>query len=179
MRLETGQNGSIITYNEITPQIHPTVFICEGVKIIGDVEIGEDSSIWYNSVIRGDVNYIRIGNQTNIQDLCMLHVTRDTHPLIIGNKVSIGHAVKLHGATINDNCLIGTGAVVLDGSVINSYSLVAAGSVVLEKFVVPEGTLVGGVPAKILRDLTTQELERINQTADNYLRYVVLYRSQL
>lgn len=179
MRLETGQNGSIITYNEITPQIHPSVFICEGVKIIGDVEIGEDCSIWYNSVIRGDVNYIRIGSQSNIQDLCMLHVTHDTHPLIIGNKVSIGHAVKLHGATINDNCLIGTGAIVLDGSVINSYSLVAAGSVILENFNVPEGTLAAGIPAKIVRELTTSELERINETAENYLKYVVQYRSQL
>jgi carbonic anhydrase/acetyltransferase-like protein (isoleucine patch superfamily) len=179
MRLETGQNGSIITYNEITPLIHPSVFICEGVKIIGDVEIGEDSSIWYNSVIRGDVNYIRIGSQTNIQDLCLLHVTHDTHPLIIGNKVSVGHAVKLHGTTIYDNCLIGTGAILLDGSVINSYSLVAAGSVVLENFKIPEGTLAAGIPAKILRDLTTSELERINETSENYLKYVVQYRSQL
>jgi len=179
MRLETGQNGSIITYKGVTPNIHPTVFICEGVKIIGDVEINEDCSIWYNTVIRGDVNYIKIGKQTNIQDLCMLHVTHDSHPLIIGNNVSIGHSVKLHGATLQDNCLVGTGSIILDGSVINSYSLVAAGSVVKENFVVPEGTLVAGVPAQIVRELTSQELDRINETVRNYLNYVVQYRSQL
>ncbi len=179
MRLETGQNGSIITYKGVTPNIHPSVFICEGVKIIGDVEISEDCSIWYNTVIRGDVNYIKIGKQTNIQDLCMLHVTHDTHPLIIGNNVSIGHSVKLHGATLNDNCLIGTGSTILDGSIINSYSLVAAGSVVKENFVVPEGTLAAGVPAQIIRELTSQELDRINETVRNYLNYVVQYRSQL
>jgi len=179
MRLETGQNGSIITFNGITPQIHPSVFICEGVKIIGDVEIGEDCSIWYNSVIRGDVNFIKIGKQTNIQDLCMLHVTHDTHPLIIGNNVSIGHAVKLHGATLNDSCLIGNGSIILDGSIINSYSLVAAGSLIRENFEVPEGVLVAGVPAQILRELTSLEMERVNDTAKNYLNYVVQYRSQL
>ncbi|MFH1050703.1 MAG: gamma carbonic anhydrase family protein [bacterium] len=179
MRLETGQNGSIITYNGVTPQIHPSVFICEGVKIIGDVEIGEDCSIWYNTVIRGDVNFIRIGKQTNIQDLCMLHVTHETNPLIIGNNVSIGHGVKLHGTTLHDNCLIGTGSILLDGSIVNSYSMVAAGSLIKENFVVPEGTLVAGIPAKIVKELTTQELDRINDTAKNYLNYVVQYRSQL
>jgi gamma-carbonic anhydrase len=179
MRLETGQNGSIITFNGVTPNIHPSVFICEGVKIIGDVEIDEDSSIWYNSVVRGDVNFIRIGKQTNIQDLCMLHVTHDTYPLTIGNNVSIGHAVKLHGTTIHDSCLIGNGAVVLDGSVINSYSIVGAGSVVLENSVIPEGTLTAGIPAKVVRELTSKELDRINDTAKNYLNYIVQYRSQL
>jgi len=179
MRLETGLNGSIITYNGKTPNIHPSVFICEGVKIIGEVEIREGCSIWYNTVIRGDVNYIKIGKQTNIQDLCMLHVTHETHPLIIGNNVSIGHGVKLHGSTLNDNCLIGTGAILLDGSIINSYSLVAAGAIIKENFVVPEGVLVAGIPAQVVRELTSQELDRINETAKHYLNYVVEYRSQL
>ncbi|MFC2130822.1 gamma carbonic anhydrase family protein [Bacteroidota bacterium] len=179
MRLETGINGSIITHKGITPNIHPSVFICEGVKIIGNVEIDEDCSIWYNTVIRGDVNYIRIGKLTNIQDLCMLHVTHDTYPLEIGNHVSIAHSATLHGATLHDNCLIGIGATLLDGCVINPYSLVAAGSVVRENFTVPEGTLVAGVPARIMRDLTEKELERIHETPNNYLKYVVEYRSQL
>lgn len=179
MRLETGINGSIITYKGITPRIHPSVFICEGVKIIGDVEIGEDCSIWYNSVIRGDVNYIKIEKLTNIQDLCMLHVTNNSHPLIIGKNVTIGHGVTVHGATLHDNCLIGSGSVVLDGCLINSYSFVAAGSVVKENFVVPEGALVAGVPAVIVRDLNAKELERIIESSKNYLKYVADYRSQI
>ncbi len=179
MRLETGINGSIITHKGITPNIHQSVFICEGVKIIGDVEIGEDCSIWYNTVIRGDVNYIRIGKLTNIQDLCMLHVTHETHPLVIGNYVSIAHSAILHGATLHNNCLIGIGATLLDGCVINPYSLVAAGSVVKENFTVSEGTLAAGVPARIIRDLTEKELERIYETPRNYLKYIVEYRSQL
>jgi gamma-carbonic anhydrase len=179
MRLKTGINGSIISFKGITPKVHPSVFICDGVKIIGDVEIDEDSSVWYNTVIRGDVNYVRIGRQTNIQDICMLHVTNKRYPLKIGNNVTIAHSSSIHGATLNDNCLIGIGAILLDGCLINSYSLVAAGSVVKENFVVPEGTLVAGVPARIIRDLTNKELEKIYETSHNYLKYTVEYRSQL
>jgi carbonic anhydrase/acetyltransferase-like protein (isoleucine patch superfamily) len=149
------------------------------VKIIGDVTIGEDTSIWYNTVIRGDVNFIKIGKVTNIQDSCMLHVTHDTHPLIIGNKVSIAHSVSLHGATLENNCLIGIGAIVLDGSIVKPFSMVAAGTVVRENFIVPEGTLVAGVPGKVVRDLTDKELQRISETTKNYQKYVVEYRSYL
>jgi carbonic anhydrase/acetyltransferase-like protein (isoleucine patch superfamily) len=177
MKFETGQNASIITFRGKTPKIHQSVFMCEGVRIIGDVVIGEDTSIWYNTVIRGDVNLIRIGKMTNIQDMCMLHVTHDTHPLIIGNKVSIAHSVSLHGATLENNCMIGIGAKILDGSIIKPFSLVAAGTLIRENFVVPEGTLVAGVPGKVIRDLTDKELHRIAETPKNYLKYVVEYRS--
>ena len=177
MKYETGNNASIITFNGITPKIHPSVFLCEGVKIIGDVEIGEDSSVWYNTVIRGDVNYIRIGCRTNIQDLSMLHVTNDIYPLIIGNDVLVAHSVTLHGATIHDRCMIGMGALVLDGSEIQSNSIVAAGAVIKEGFIVPEGTLAAGVPAKIIKELNEEELGRISFGVENYLRYVRLYRN--
>ena len=179
MKIETGNNASIITFNGITPKIHPSVFMCEGVKIIGDVEIGEDSSIWYNTVIRGDVHYIRIGGRTNIQDLSMLHVTNDYFPLVIGNDVLVAHSVTLHGATVHDHCMIGMGARILDGSVINSHSIVGAGAVIREGFIVPEGTLAAGVPAKIVRDLTEDEIGRITFGVENYIRYVKLYRNQI
>lgn len=179
MKLETGNNASIITYKGITPKIHPSVFLCEGVRIIGDVEIGKDSSVWYNTVIRGDVHYIKIGERTNIQDQSMLHVTNGLFPLNIGNGVLVGHSVTLHGATLLDSCLIGIGAIVLDGAVINSNSIVAAGALVKEGFVVPEGVLVAGVPAKIIRDLKMEEIEKIKMMVDRYVGYVAEYRAQL
>jgi carbonic anhydrase/acetyltransferase-like protein (isoleucine patch superfamily) len=179
IKLETGKNGSIITYKSFTPKIHPSVFVCEGVRIIGDVEIGKDSSVWYNTVIRGDVHYIRIGEKTNIQDLCMLHVTNGKYPLNIGNEITIGHSVAIHGATIKDRCLIGIGAMVLDGAVVNSCSFVAAGALVKEGFVVPEGVLIAGVPGKIVRDLKPEEIDRITRSAVNYCAYTDDYRKQL
>lgn len=179
MKLETGQNGSIITYKGITPKIHPSVFLCEGVKIIGDVELGENCSVWYNSVIRGDVHYIRIGERTNIQDLSMLHVTNGVFPLNIGRGITIAHSVTLHGCTIEDNCLIGIGARVLDGAHVTANSIVAAGSLVKEGFVVPERTLVAGVPAKVVRDLSDTEVLKITGIAEHYVEYMAEYRDQL
>mgnify|MGYP000896887771 CR=1 FL=1 len=176
IKFESGNNASIITFKGITPKIHPTVFLCEGVRIIGDVEIEENTSVWYNTVIRGDVHYIKIGKDTNIQDMSMLHVTNQKYPLNIGNGVTIAHSVSLHGTTIKDNSLIGIGAIVLDGSVIGSYSLVAAGAVVREGFVVPDGCLVAGVPAKVIRKLTDSEMNRILETTVNYKSYVSEYR---
>jgi carbonic anhydrase/acetyltransferase-like protein (isoleucine patch superfamily) len=164
-------------FKDHTPQVHPSVFIAPGVHIIGDVTIGADSSVWYNAVIRGDVNWIRIGSGTNIQDGCILHVTHKTHPLVIGNEVTIGHGAVVHGATLADCCLIGMGARILDGSVIGTKSFVAAGSVVLEGFDVPPGMLVAGVPARIRRPLTDEEKARIQQSSQNYKNYVQQYRS--
>jgi gamma-carbonic anhydrase len=169
----------ILPYNGIEPKIHESVFICEGVHIIGDVEIGKDSSIWFNTVIRGDVNFIRIGERTNVQDLSMLHVTYKKYPLIIGNDVTIGHSVTLHGCTIKDLVLIGMGAVLLDNCVINSNSFIAAGTLVRENFEVPEGVLIAGVPGKIIRDLTNEEIAKIKRGADNYLMYVNNYRKKI
>lgn len=179
MNFETGQNANILSFRGKTPQIHKTVFICSGVHIIGDVIIGKNSSVWYNSVIRGDVNYIRIGEKTNIQDMCMLHVTHDTYPLNIGNNVTVAHSVTLHGCTIESNSLIGIGAIVLDGAKVEQNCLVAAGSLIKENFIVPSGTLVAGVPGKIIRDLTYEEINKIIQTSKNYLKYIKEYRSLL
>lgn len=163
--------GKLFPYLNLFPRIHSSVFLAEGVKIIGDVEIGEDSSVWYNTVIRGDVHYVKIGKMTNIQDCSMLHVTNGKYPLNIGDKVTIGHAVKLHGCTLQNLCLIGIGAIVLDGAVVEEKSMVAAGSVVKPNFIVPSGKLVAGVPAKIIRDLTQQELDEFEKSALRYKKY--------
>lgn len=176
MNIETGNSGKIITHRGITPTIHESAFICDGVKIIGDVHIGKDASIWYNTVIRGDVNYIRIGDRTNIQDMVMIHVTNKKWPTILKNDVSIAHSATIHGAILNEFCLIGIGAMVLDGSEVGSNSLVAAGCVVREGFKVPEGVLIAGVPGKIIRDLKPEEIERVRSTPSNYMRYVDIYR---
>jgi len=164
----------IYSYDGKSPSIHPTVFIAPGVKIIGDVEIGKNSSVWYNVVIRGDVHYIKIGENTNIQDLSMLHVSVGTHPLNIGNNVTVGHSVKLHGCTVEDFTLIGIGSVVLDGAVVQKNSVVAAGAVVTPGFVVPSGKLVAGVPAKVIRDLSDEEINYLKISADHYSEYAKL-----
>ena len=166
----------ILPYRGIRPRIHPSVFIAEGAQIIGDVEIGAESSVWFNTVIRGDVHYIRIGEKTNVQDNCVLHVTHETYPLVVGSGVTVGHGAILHAATIKDHCLIGMGAKVLDNATVGSYSLVAAGALVLEGFEVPEGVLVAGIPAKIKRKLTDEERRQIVQSAQNYINYVKSYR---
>jgi gamma-carbonic anhydrase len=168
----------ILPYNGIEPKIDESVFICEGAQIIGDVGIGKDSSVWFNTVIRGDVNFIRIGERTNIQDVSMLHVTYKKYPLIIGNDVTIGHGVLVHGCTVKDLVILGMGSILLDNCVINSNSFIAAGTLVKEKFVVPEGVLVAGVPGKIVRDLTLKEIEKIGRSSRNYLMYVETYRNK-
>ena len=162
-------------YKGIHPKIHPTVFVVETAVIIGDVEIGEYSSVWFNAVVRGDVHYIRIGDRTNIQDLCMLHVTKDTHPLILGNDITVGHSVTLHGCTIKDRCLIGMGTTILDGAVVGEDCIIGAGALVTEGAVIPPGTLAVGMPAKPKRDLTEKEVARIRQSAQNYIDYARTY----
>ena len=166
---------NILSYKGIYPKLHQSVFIVESAIIIGDVEIGEYSSVWFNAVIRGDVNYIRIGYRTNIQDLCMLHVTKDTRPLILGNEITVGHSVTLHGCTIKDRCLIGMGATILDGAVVGEDCIIGAGALVLEGSVIPPGTLAIGFPAKPRRDLTDAERARIKQSAQNYIDYARTY----
>ena len=161
----------LFPYLKLFPDIHKTVFLASGVKIIGDVKIGENSSVWYNTVIRGDVHYIKIGDMTNIQDCSMLHVTNGRYPLNIGSKVTIGHSVKLHGCTLQDLCLIGIGSIVLDGAVIETQSMVAAGAVVKPNFIVPSGKLVAGIPARIVRDLTEDEINDFENSALRYKKY--------
>jgi len=161
----------IFPYRGFYPQIGENVFLASGVKIIGNVEIGKNSSVWYNSVIRGDVHFIKIGESTNIQDCSMLHVTNGKFPLNIGNKVTIGHSVSLHGCTLQDLCLIGIGAIVLDGTVVESNSMVAAGALVKQNYIVPTGKLVAGIPARVIRDLTTEEIKDIEVGARRYVEY--------
>jgi carbonic anhydrase/acetyltransferase-like protein (isoleucine patch superfamily) len=166
-------------YLDVFPKLAENVFLAPGVKIIGDVEIGSESSIWYNTVIRGDVHYIKIGELTNVQDCSMLHVTNGKYPLNIGNKVTIGHAVALHGCTLQDLCFIGISAIVLDGAVIESNAMVAAGALVKQDFVVPAGTLVAGIPAKVIRDLTDKEIAEFEASAIRYRDYSVITAKSL
>ncbi|HEX9251281.1 MAG TPA: gamma carbonic anhydrase family protein [Ignavibacteriaceae bacterium] len=161
----------LFPYLDLFPKVHPTVFLASGVKIVGDVKIGEYTSVWYNTVIRGDVHYVKIGKMTNIQDCSMLHVTNGRYPLNIGNKVTVGHSVKLHGCTLQDLCFIGIGAIILDGAVVETNSMVAAGAVVKPDFIVPSGKLVAGVPARIIRDLTTEEIDDFEKSASRYKKY--------
>lgn len=161
----------LFPYLDLFPKIDKSVFLASGVKIIGNVEIGTDSSVWYNCVLRGDVHYIKIGSCTNIQDCSMLHVTNGKFPLTIGNKVTIGHSVTLHGCTLEDLCLVGMGAVVLDGAVIRERSMVAAGTVIKPGYVVPSGKMVGGVPGRVLRDLTKEEYDDLENSALRYKEY--------
>ena len=169
-------SGDMIrTFQGIRPTIPDSTFIDDTAVIIGDVVIGEQSSVWFNAVVRGDVNYIRIGRRTNVQDLCMLHVTHDTHPLLIGDDVTIGHSVVLHGCTIQDRVLVGMGAIIMDGAVIGEYSVVGAGALVTEGTIVPPNSLILGSPAKVKRPVTKEELAWITESAQNYIRYARRY----
>ncbi len=153
------------------PKIDPTVFLAENAVIIGDVEIGKDSSIWYNVVIRGDVNYIRIGERTNIQDGTIIHVDHAKYPTIIGNEVTVGHNVMLHACTIQDRCLIGMSSTIMDGVIVETGSIVAAGALVTPGKVVKSGTLWAGIPAKYIRDLTPEEKLWLEKSYKNYVKY--------
>ncbi|MBX9660057.1 MAG: gamma carbonic anhydrase family protein [Nitrospiraceae bacterium] len=165
----------IRTFQGIKPTIPDSCFIEDTAVVIGDVVLGEDCSVWFNAVIRGDVNHIRIGNRTNVQDLCMLHVTHDTHPLIIGNEVTIGHSVVLHGCTIKDRVLVGMGAIVMDGAVIGEDSVVGAGALVVEGTVVPPKSVILGSPGRVRRGVSDAELAWIKESAANYVKYARQY----
>ncbi|MBI1804454.1 MAG: gamma carbonic anhydrase family protein [Ignavibacteriae bacterium] len=164
-------------FQGITPKIHPSVFLVESAEIIGDVEIEKDCSVWYHAVVRGDVNYVRIGERTNIQDGCLLHVRHKTGTLLIGREVTIGHGAIVHGCTVGDTCLIGMGAIILDNARINSYTLVAAGAVVRNDMEFPEGVLVAGVPARVIRELAPSERAMIEESAQHYIEYAKTYRT--
>lgn len=155
-----------------SPKAGKDCFFAENSTIVGDVEMGDQCSIWFNAVVRGDVHYIKMGNKVNVQDNATLHCTYQKYPLNIGNNVSIGHSAIAHGCTIHDNVLIGMGAIVMDNCVIESNSIVAAGAVVLEGTIVPSGTIYAGVPAKKVKDITPEltsgEIDRI---ANNYVKY--------
>ncbi|OMH40674.1 gamma carbonic anhydrase family protein [Desulfurobacterium indicum] len=158
-------------FKGLNPEIGKRVFIAEDAVIIGDVKVGDDSSIWYGTIIRGDVNYIRIGKCTSVQDGTVIHVTNKTAPTIIGNYVTIGHAVKLHGCEIKDNCLIGIGAIILDNVVINENSIVAAGTLVPPRKKFPPNSLIMGFPAKVVRTLSDDEIKELKEHALRYVKY--------
>jgi gamma-carbonic anhydrase len=158
------------------PRVHPTAYIDSSAQVIGDVEIGEESSVWMAVVIRGDVNRIRIGRRSNVQDGTVVHVMKDTHATTIGDEVTIGHAALIHGCTVEDRCLIGMGAILLNGARIGAGSIVAAGTLVVEGMVVPPRSLVMGSPGKVKRALTDAEVAGIRTYADRYVAYRLDYR---
>ena len=158
-------------YKDRLPEVHPTAYIDQSAQVIGDVTIGEQSSVWMTVVIRGDVNYIRIGDRTNIQDGTVVHVMHDTCPTVIGNDVTIGHGAIVHGCSIADRVLVGMGAIVLNGASIGADTIVAAGSLVTERMEIPARSLVMGSPAKVKRPLNDAEVASIQEYADNYVRY--------
>lgn len=165
-------NGLIRSVRGSTPQFGPEAYLAETAVVIGDVVMGAQCSVWYNAVVRGDVNSIRIGDRVNVQDGAVLHCTFEKCGLIIGNDVSIGHNAIVHGCTVEDKVLIGMGAIVMDQAVIGTGSVIAAGAVITQNTIVPPGSLMAGVPAKrigaVSRDLSEGEIERI---ARNYIRY--------
>jgi carbonic anhydrase/acetyltransferase-like protein (isoleucine patch superfamily) len=164
----------LLPYRGIAPRLHPTVFVAEGARIVGEVEIGESSSVWFNTVIRGDILPVRIGRRTNIQDGCILH-TREGFPLTVGDEVTFGHGVKAHGCAISDLCLLGIGCVVLDGAQIGRGSVIGSGAVVPPGTVVPPNSLVMGVPGRIVKDLGPGSGERNRVFSDHYVGYALSY----
>ncbi len=163
------------SYRGIAPIVAANAFIEDTAVVIGDVVIGSDSSVWFHAVIRGDVHFIRIGHRTNIQDLSLLHVTHDTYPLTLGDDITIGHRVTLHGCTIRDRVLVGMGAIIMDGAVIEEDCIIGAGSLVTERTQIPPKSLVIGSPAKVKRALADQEVAWIKESAVNYMRYSQYY----
>ena len=157
------------------PVVHASVYVDPSAQVIGDVEIGAESSVWMNAVVRGDVNYIRIGARSNVQDGTIIHVMHDTHPTTIGDDVTLGHGVIAHGCTIQHRVLIGMGAVLLNGAEIGEDSIVAAGSLVTEGARVPPRSLVMGSPAKVKRVLDAGQIASILEYASNYVRYRLNY----
>jgi carbonic anhydrase/acetyltransferase-like protein (isoleucine patch superfamily) len=162
----------IKSVRNFTPQFGENCYLAETATVIGDVITGNDCSIWFNAVVRGDVNSIRIGNKVNIQDGAVIHCTYLTAPTIIGNRVSIGHNALVHGCTLHDNVLVGMGAIVMDHAVVHSGSIIAAGAVVLENTIVESGWIWAGVPAKPVKKVSEELLKgQIDRIAENYLKY--------
>ncbi|MBY8963239.1 gamma carbonic anhydrase family protein [Flavobacterium sp. D11R37] len=154
------------------PQIPEDCFVAENATIIGDVTIGSQCSIWYNAVVRGDVHYIKIGNKVNVQDGAVIHCTYQKHPTEIGNNVSIGHNAIVHGCKVNDNVLIGMGAIIMDNCVIGSNSIIAAGAVVTQNTVVEPGSIYAGVPAKKVKEINESDFAgEIERISNNYVMY--------
>jgi len=167
-----------LKFKEWEPQLGDNAWIAQGASVIGNVEMGEDSAVWFGCVVRGDVHSIKIGNRSNIQDLSMVHVTHykkpdmsDGNPTIIGDDVTVGHRVMLHGCTIEDACLIGMSATILDGAVIGKESIVGAGSLVTKNKIFPPRSLIMGSPAKVVRELSDEEVAELYASASRYVQF--------
>jgi carbonic anhydrase/acetyltransferase-like protein (isoleucine patch superfamily) len=161
----------ILPVKDVYPQIGENCFIAENATIVGDVILGNECSVWFNAVIRGDVNFIRIGNKTNIQDGAVIHCTYQKAGTAIGNNVSIGHKALVHGCTVEDNVLIGMGAIVMDHAVVQTNCLIAAGAIVLENTLCESGFIYAGIPAKKVKPLSEEQIAGMGKTANNYVLY--------
>ena len=164
-------------YRGQLPRVHPTAFVDSSAQVIGDVEIGEESSVWMCAVIRGDVHWIRVGKRTSIQDGTIVHAMTGTHPTSIGDNVTIGHAAVIHGCTVEDQCLIGMGAILLNGAHVGTGSIIAAGTLLVEGVKIPPRSLVMGSPGKMKRTLTDAEVLDVQAYADRYVGYRLDYMS--
>jgi carbonic anhydrase/acetyltransferase-like protein (isoleucine patch superfamily) len=169
----------IVTINKVSPTIPEDCFVAENATIVGNVVLGNDCSIWFNAVIRGDVNSISIGNKVNIQDGAVIHCTYQKHATIIGNNVSIGHNAIVHGCVIEDNVLVGMGSIIMDNCHIGTNSIIAAGAVVVQNTVVPSGSIYAGVPAKWVKDIDKSDFaSEIERIANNYIMYSQWYKEE-
>ena len=167
----------IIPVRDKTPQLGPNCFVAPTATLIGDIEMGEDCSIWFNAVVRGDVNFIKMGNKVNIQDGACIHCTFEKCGTTIGNSVSIGHHAIVHGCTLHDHVLVGMGAIVMDNVVVHSNTIIAAGAVVLENTICEPNSIYAGVPAKKVKSISPELSEgEINRIANNYVRYAAWYK---
>ena len=169
----------IKSFQNTTPKIHESAYVTDDAIVIGDVEIGAESSVWFGSILRGDVNYIRIGERTNIQDGTIIHVSREKHSTILENEITVGHRATLHGCRVETGCLIGIGAIILDGVRVGENSLVAAGSLLTPNTQIPPRSLVMGSPAKVKRELSDAEVADLEKFWRNYVSLSRIYRSQL
>jgi carbonic anhydrase/acetyltransferase-like protein (isoleucine patch superfamily) len=166
----------IRVYKGITPSVASSAFVDASAQVIGDVHLGEESSVWMNAVIRGDVNHIRIGRRTNIQDGTVVHVMREpSHPTSLGDDITVGHGAIVHGCTVEDRCLIGMGAILLNGAHVGHGSIVAAGTLLPEGCVIPPRSLVMGSPGRVRRPVTDEEYAFIRESAESYVRYRLDY----
>ena len=169
----------IRSFQGVEPQVHATAFVADSAQVIGDVHIGEQSSIWFNTVVRGDMFYIRIGDRTNVQDNCVIHTRTGTHPTILEDEVTVGHSVTLHGCYVEQGSLIGIGSILLDDVRVGARSLVAAGSLLSPGTIIPPRSLVMGVPARVKRGLTDEEVEGLNAYWQNYVEYTKRYKAEV
>lgn len=174
-RLQRSSLASIRAYQGSRPRISDNVFLADGARIIGNVDLAPLVGVWFNVVIRGDVNVITIGEGTNIQDNAVVHCTSGTGPTHIGRRVTVGHAAVVHGCTVEDECLIGMQAVILDGAVIGTQSIVGAGAVVTQGTHIPPRSLVVGAPARVVRQLRDEEIASLHRSAENYIQYASSY----